>query len=423
MDYQRGNRRVELLGDGIGDGEILDTRNFSVGNSKNKEELPRVISGTYTEDYNILYVNEIIKKKLAQEKYSYLQGCKIKLKKLKEAILQPQTYIARESMVKNIKNLEEEIYQIESGERIKNYNNRVKDFLSQYRQYMGKVKTVIFDEEEEVQVKLDDDVRKRIATIESFFEVASEYIEIDVVRINNSPCDICSGCGESLAKVATNEDGTIRCPNLECQTEHNVIIMAKLAKDGLRINTSNNCDDESLENFLKAFTRYQGLQLDCPDEKIYKELDEYFARCSRPSGDEIKKLPLNDRGRRGDTNHVMLRDALSQIGRSEYYQDANLIGHKYWGWSLPNVEHYRENIIMDYIETQKGFYQIPPEERCRNSSLGTEFRLWRHLQLVGHECYMDEFKIAENSESLRIHNKLWRLMCEASTKPHIRYIP
>lgn len=269
---------------------------------------------------------------------------------------------------------------------------------------------------------MDDDIRKRISLIEEFLEIAGDYIQIDVIRYNVRPSDICSGCGASLSKVATNEDGTIRCPNETCLTEHNSIILAKLAKDSSRINTNVSTDDESIDNFLRSLTRYQGLQQDLPDDSLYDELDNYFIKHGRPSGNIIKNLPLNERGRRGDTNHKMLWNALSEIGRSEYYEDANLIGHLYWGWILPNVSQYKETIVHHYLQTQKVFYQIPIEERGRNSSLGTQYRLWRHLQLVGHECYMDEFKIAENPESLRTHNRLWRLMCDGANDPDIQYI-
>jgi hypothetical protein len=418
-----------LLEDNMGELDIVDTRKFSTWTANKQEthvmeELPTKISGTYNEDYNIIYVDEIIRKKLQQEKFTHVQCLKNRLKTLDNISMQPQTYLMRKRTLDTIQKLQSEISQIESGERLRIYNNRVNDILTKYRQYSGKVKTVIFDFDDDEQYhEMDDDVRRRISLIDRFLDIASEYIQIDIIRINNRPADICSGCGASLAKVATNEEGTIRCPNDECRTEHNVIILAKLAKDGSRINTCSSTDDESIDNFLRAFTRFQGLQQDHPDDSLYIELDNYFARHDRPSGDEIKRLPLNERGRRGDTNHKMLWNALSQIGRSEYYEDANLIGHLYWGWTLPNVMHHKETIILHYNKTQKVFYQIPPEERGRNSSLGTQYRLWRHLQLVGHDCYMDEFKIAENPESIRLHNRLWRLMCEGTNDPEIHYIP
>lgn len=419
----------QLLEDNLGELELVDARQYMprMGNVKENtiiEDIPTKISGTYNEDYNILYVDEIIRKKLRQEKFNYVTGLQLKYKNLIELSKKPQTYVMREKTLESIKKLEEDINQIESGEKLNIYDSKVKNILVEYRKFNGRVKTVIFDmNDEEKYEEMDDDLRYRAHLIENFLEIASEYIQIDITKINNKPADICNGCGMSLAKVATNEAGTIRCPNLDCQTEHNVIILAKLAKDGSRINTNNSTDDESIDNFLRAFTRYQGLQPEQPDNSLYKELDAYFARYDRPPGHEIRKLSLNSRGRRGDTDHKMLLDALSQTGRSEYYEDVNLIGHLYWGWTLPKVMHLRERIIDKYNKTQKVFYQIPPDQRERTSSLGTQYRLWRHLQLEGHECYMDEFKIAENSESLRTHNKLWKLMCDGTNDPDIRYIP
>ena len=84
--------------------------------------------------------------------------------------------------------------------------------------------------------------------------------------------------------------------------------------------------------------------------------------------------------------------------------------------------HLKEKLIDKYNKTQKVFYQIPQCEKERNSSLGTQYRLWRHLQLESYQCYMDEFKIAENTDSLRIHNRLWKLMCDCCTDPDIYFI-
>lgn len=416
-----------LLQEDIGDFDLVDARKYSSRSTINEtvlEDLPSKISGTYNEDYNIIYVDEIIRKKLQQEQFTQLPGLKARYKSLEAQHLQPQTHVVREKTLDSMRKIKKEIEQIEKGERLQVYDSKVSELLTRYRTYKGKVKTVIFDiEEEEKYVDLDADLRKRIHIIDTYLDIASEYIQIDVIRINARPSDLCNGCGCSLAKVAASEQGTVRCPNQECLTEHNVIILAKLAKDGSRINTNSNTDDESIDNFLRAFTRYQGLQPDHPDESLYEELDDYFMRHDRPSGEEISKLPLNPRGRRGDTDHKMLWNALSQIGRSEYYEDANLIGHLYWGWTLPEVMHLKERIIEKYNKTQKAFYQIPAEERGRNSSLGTQYRLWRHLQLEGHECYMNEFKIADNLESKFTHHRLWRLMCEGCDDPDIQFIP
>lgn len=119
---------------------------------------------------------------------------------------------------------------------------------------------------------------------------------------------------------------------------------------------------------------------------------------------------------------MLIISALSHINRTEFYEDYNLIGHIIWNWILPDISKYREKIIDHYNKTQKVFCRIPPEERGRNSSLGTQYRLWRHLQLIGFPCKMEQFKIAEDPDSLMIHNQLWRKMCEGCHDPEIYYI-
>jgi hypothetical protein len=438
------NDGFSLLDDNMGELDIVDTRRFmsitttntnigstSVGakptnnkHCKNNiviEDLPTKITATYNQDYNIKYVDGIIRKKLQQDKYTRLKDLCNQYKSLEIRDKIPQKYIDKICTQTAMRKLQSEIEAIESGANIRVYEDAVRDILAEYSEYNGFVKTIMLDEKDNMRgQQMDNRTRHRIFLIDKYLEIASKYIDINVVRVSDAVVDCCTNCRASLEKIAPSEEGTIRCQ--QCQTEHGIIILAKLAKDGARINVSNTTDDESIENFMRAFNRYQGLQSDPPHESLYEELDAYFTRIDRPIGAEIRKQPLNERGRRGDTNHKMLWAALSEIDRSEYYEHANLIGRVYWGWELPDVMQYRETIITHYNKTQKVFYEIPPEIRGRNSSLGTQYRLWRHLQLVGHACHPDEFKIAENPESLRTHNKLWRLMCEGTKDPAIYYI-
>lgn len=375
--------------------------------------VPEKITGTYNEDYNILYIHDIIRKKLHNEKVSLLPTLKKRRVELEAQSKQMATHVVKESILSKLRNVIKQIEEIESGSRSEKYRIQVEPILAQYRQQQGSIKTLIFGEDKRSKEHTDD-VKKRLRIIDQYINIASEYIHINLIHNNCRPSDSCIGCYASLVDVAINEEGTKRCP--ECRTEHSTVIMSKLAKDGTRLNSSANNDDESVENFTRAFLRYQGLQSDVPPDSLYVELDNYFIQHGRPSGDQIKELPLNEKGRRGDTNHAMLWNALSHINKpgikgADYYEHANLIGKMYWGWELPDVMHFKDTIISHYNKTQQVYYQIPLEQRGRISSLGTQFRLLQHLWAVGHDCSPDEFRIAENQESLRNHKKLWKLMC------------
>jgi hypothetical protein len=413
---------IFLLEDNVCEFNIADTHKYT-----NKQtfinNVPTKITGTFNMDYNILYVDDIIRKKLEQEKITLLPGLRNKYRNLEALTLQPQTYIMRTSTLSEMENISKLIKEIETGETLRQYNNAVKDLVDEYRKSSGYVKTVIFDLDiADTYEETTDDKRERIIVIDKFLEIAKNYIELDIIRTNTTQTDVCLGCNSELSSESIDETGVQRCS--VCQTEYTVMILSKMSKEISHISSPTNTDDESIDNFIRSFVRYQGLQ---PNEHIteelFSELDHYFSQYGRPLGCEVRLMSLNKRGRRGDTDHKMLWTALRAIGRSDLYEDTNLIGNLYWGWTLHNIMHYKETIISHYMKTQKVFYQIPSQERGRASSLGTQFRLWRHLQLVGHECYQDEFKIAENAESMRTHNRLWQLMCEGANDPDIFYIP
>jgi hypothetical protein len=228
--------------------------------------------------------------------------------------------------------------------------------------------------------------------------------------------NVCNDCGHNLDNVKLNKENTIRCP--VCKTDHQLILNKKIAYDNV---VQNYNSDNDMENFMKTLLRYEGLQ-QSPPNIIYTKLDTYFSERGMTPAAEIRLLPHNSDGKKGTTNREMLCNALSHIGYSDYYEDCNLIGHIYWDWKLPNLNNIKPLILEHYKITQKCFYKIPLEIRDRISSLGTQYRLWRHLQLVAYECYMDDFKIAENSESLQNHHRLWKLMCDASQRDDIYYI-
>lgn len=394
---------------------VFDTRR--VISTPPNVDVPERISGTYTLDYNILFIHDIILKKLNNEKVKDLPILKKKKEELSKKIENPQTFLEREISLKELRIIESKIREILSGDNVVYYLQESESIISEYSLYKSKVRTVIFGDDS--SYTLDDDIRRRLALIESYFDIAKKYIPIDVLRLDDSPFDSCITCHHSMEKIAMNLDGMKICPN--CYTEHTVIMTGKMNKDMGSINLS--IDDESIDNFLKAFMRYQGLQIYRPSDILYKELDHYFVSHGGLPGSEIKKLPLNSRGRRGETTHEMLWEALEKIGRSGEYENANLIAREYWGWKLFDVMMYKDKIIIHYIKTQRVFYRIPLEIRERTSSLGTQLRLWRHLQLIGHECYIDEFKIAKNSDSFRNQNRLWKMMCDDADDPEIYYIP
>ena len=384
----------------------------------------KTITGSYRNDLNILYIDENIKEILKLESGEKLVHMKSKLRELNKRYEHKQTYILYHILEKKISSLRKKIKKIENGHKIKKYNESVKNIITLYKNKSNIARTIVFDDVniEDENNHSEDDRHIRLNWISEYLKIASKYINLKIIQIYEEPEDVCTVCSYPLVNIVQNQDGNIICPS--CFAEIQCVILTNATKDSIRTNCGGaNGSDESIENFIRAIIRYQGLQSqDHIDPQLYIELDSHFIQSERDTGETIRQLPLNKNGRRGDTTPKMLWNALSCIGRSKYYEDYMIIGHVYWGWELPNISNLKDRMISDYIETQNVYYQIPVESRGRSSSLGTQYRLWRHLELVGHPCCMEDFKVAEHADSIRIHHELWRMMVEGTNNPKIKYI-
>lgn len=391
------------------------------------QEIPDHIVANYTRDYNILYVHDIICKKLQSEQKFEVAKLYQKLDLLQNNLLNSSTILERKDLFKKIQELTKNIEYISSGQKYQDYIKDVESYVKRYSEIKPSIIVVRFGDENSKNDDEDENIRiERLKIIDKYCISAAKYYDLRVTRVYQQVETTCTNCGTSLNNInVIDHYGIICCPNEKCGCEISSYLSYKSGKE----TSINNCnqEDDTIENFIHIFNQYQGTNIrKKPPQSLYEELDKFFISQGRPSGEEIKKLPLNSRGRRGDTDHQMLFQALSKIAKSSnlsgYYESINLIGHEYWGWELPKYNHLKELILSDYRKTQKILNNIPVNQKGRTSSIPTFYRLYRHLQLRGYECYLDEFKIAENLESRRNADELWKIMCEGANDPDIYYI-
>lgn len=391
----------------------------------NSNIIPKIIEAKYENNYNILTLNNTILRKIqfnmSPEGQNKIRMKIAKLESEMEAKI-PMTYNDHSKYMRRITYLTDKMNFYSSGDYLKTYNSKTEDILNKYSQKGAhlKVKNVNFNNKsgEKIEEEIDEEV---LLLIDNFFNVAKKYININIVRICNKKGEICISCGYDLKNVPIIGIENKCCPS--CNTENDEISVNNFDND-ISKNPGGTIvvDDESVNNFMKAFIRHQGLQPSIPNESIYEELDEYFSQINKPIGDEVKHFPLTKNGYRGDTSPSMLLEVLSKIKKTEYNEYVNYIGKHYWNWELPNLMHLHDRIKNDYLLTQAAYIKIPEDERERHSSLGTQFRLRMHLLLRGINRPEEEFKIAKNSESMQKQKQLWKRMCEECSDPEIRYL-
>lgn len=379
-----------------------------------------LISDTYSDDYDITFVHILVLRQMEEDRKHLAPRLARKVAKLAEEISRPQTVLERALCRSKIASIAEQERRITSGEVEREYVARAEPLLARYRAMApAEHSQIVFGLEGVEQVRSGATCWEKIHLIQKYLAMAGEYVRLDITRVPSQRSG-CVSCGHAVdAEILTSFDRSV-CDH--CGAEQMQLITSKVSKDSVRTVSAGEKQDESIKNFLKAFENYQGIEAERIPDELYQALDEYFVGLNMPSGAEVRAMPLNPRGRRGNTDSRMLWYSLQETGYNAFYRHSNKIAREYWGWELPNVQHLREIIIEDYHKTQSVFHKIPLDERVRESALGTEYRLWRHLQMRGHECFMDEFRIARDPKSLRIHNANWKKMVEGVCDPAFRYI-
>lgn len=398
-------------------------------------DLPERITGTYTDDYNILEVHECILKQFSLSKERKLQQLGKKLEAEKKKVIQPQTYIDRKKSLKLIEDVEKEISDIKGDIHLKKYLEEVELYISSYRQ-LGPIPKVIIFKNEATKIEksphqdtniidettpptpidtgsmiatskeIDESVSKkyRHMLITRYLEIAQKYIQIDVIREISSE-NTCDSCGVSLDEATVDDSGILKCT---CGVMTYTISKQPAYKDSVRISTSSRNSYEDKENFIKTVMRFQGKQNNRIQLTLFNEFDAFFSSYGLPIGEEIKKRPLDERGRRIGTDKAMMYKCLQETGNAALYEDINLILHSYWGWDLPNISHLEDRLFSDYDKSQRIYESIKND---RSSCLNTQYRLFKHLQLLNYPCKSNDFKIIGTRDILEYHEMIWEKIC------------
>lgn len=370
-----------------------------------EEVLPEKIEGIYIYDYNILIVDDILKKKFLQQEKKNIEKLQLKIKIEENKLETRQTLIERHATKKRINTLKEELS--EYPNRKKEYIKLTENLIKSYKK-IGVLGNIVAFGNEKCQEVTESEEKQhtRHEIIADYLEIARNYIQIDLVRerpSNNS----CPGCGAN-EEVLEDESGASIC--VSCGLEKIKVVKNPFYSDGCRVNNStNNYEDEA--NFEKALMRYQGKQKNKPDPELYSKLDEYFVDIKDlPSSKEICELPYQEDGTKEGTNREMMYEALSKIGCAGYYDDINLICSVYWGWALNDVSHLEEQIMEDYRASQRVFEKLDKEGR--KSSLNSQFRLYCLLRKNGVNVKSRDFKIPATPSILEYHKNQWKKICK-----------
>lgn len=352
------------------------------------------ISMTYTDDLNLFHLNSQICMALKTEQDERLKLLNTDLALLKAKLPQCKFLIEKKAIEKNINETEQEINKLQ--QKLNNYIKETEPFLKQYQQYGPSKKILSFRSNRNNKVVNEILISPKTKLIHDFIQIGQKYIDLHIVRelnIGNS----CPGCNADLTDIEPlDESGLIICPN--CKHEKYTFI-----KQTIETATSSN---SSLDTLCKSLMKFQGKHPTVLPPNIYKDLDQHFTSYGLPfTSKEIKALPLNDNGTRGETTREIMLRALRDKGYATYYEDLNLICHQYWGWELPNIQDKEEIIIRDIYITEEILKMLPSDLQI---NLNSQYRLYKLFQLRKLSYNIEYFKIISTRSIITNYDNVWR---------------
>lgn len=316
-------------------------------------------------------------------------------------------------MLKNkIPDKEKEINFLEE-EKTKKKNQAEKKYLEkQIIKLKNEVEDYKHDKSLNEYISSTKDILKQLMSgeedeelMDRYFLISRKYLKIDIIKKIKEENN-CINCGEELDDDI-NIDNVLVCPN--CDAINTVMKLTKLVRD---VEYGNTVCDEDVVNFIKVLDKFEGKNSTPIHEELYQELDEYMDSIGHNKGEYYRDKPLNSEGKKDGTSRRLLWQALGKLGYNQYYDEASRICHIYWGWKLPDLSHYRDQLIEDYQKTQTVWKKIK-SGYPRSASLGTQYRLYKQLLAVGFPNYeKEDFRIQDMTDSIRLHDRAWKNMCE-----------
>ena len=380
-------------------------------------QIPSSLDVRFREDYNIRYIYEIVLEKITIESQgTQVYDMMISLARL--AASMAETDSCRKNELRRAENLEKNKNIFCSEDRVSDFKNKAIPLLNEYNRIPKTINIIDFGKSNDNYYPTEDDLA-RIKVIKDFVNIASSYIEINMVCTGEKPSNastLCLNCGIDLSMKKTNAQYIEYCPSCNYRCSMKQLISKVNRSDVDEHKPTGTCNE--LGNFVKAINHYQGnVKLTKYSiVEISELLDDYFTKNGLPIGvTVIETRSLNKRGQREGTSVDMMIKAMKSKC-IDCYNYVNFICRSYWGWELPCISHLYDIIISDYIKTQEVRCTLSIEERGGKSNIPVRLRLCEHLKKRGCDCEREDFKLPNDIEK---YIRGWEIMCEKSGVPEL----
>lgn len=123
--------------------------------------------------------------------------------------------------------------------------------------------------------------------------------------------------------------------------------------------------------------------------KIEKYIRHYF---KVPPKEEVRSLPLDERGGKEGTSRGMVISSLVNLNLTMFLDQTNLICEKMWGYSLPDLSKHRDQILFECVLQKEVFMRLS-SDFGRKSNLSQQLIFMYVVQRHGYAWTEEDFHI------------------------------
>jgi len=271
---------------------------------------------------------------------------------------------------------------------------------------------VMFDAEDAVRFfedSLDEYVANRMNIDDVFSKPSSSHSSssVDVSSLNSGESrtqetvDDGVPSEETHVETARSDEALVdekNFPSFGAVLHHVAETLRKIYGDDVTIDFKS--AKESYALYRSEIISFEGNHDDPIPRGVIPKVERYVCHYYKlPSKEEVRKLPLTDKGDRAGTSKKMIHDALVELSLGKYCHLVSKIAQKLWGSQLPSMkEHYLE--ILHECVLQKEVFNRLSVMYGRKSNINQRVILMFICQRYKYKWTEDDFRVGFSSTTL-----------------------
>jgi hypothetical protein len=222
-----------------------------------------------------------------------------------------------------------------------------------------------------------------------------------------------------------SEDELPEAVNLNASSQHQSMVIRKAAAVIRGIYGKSKALDvrmakDTYQLYQAELSSFEGRQETQVPRGLIPKIERYVCHYFKvPPKEDVRKLPLDEKGERQGTSRKMIAEALKELDLDGYSGSISNIANKMWGAKLPNMSKHHTEILTDCVVQKEVFTRM--SSHGRKSNLNQRLILMFIVNRYGYPWDVNDFRVNFANHTLQkqldILKEIFLVIDETRFKP------